>query len=59
MFFKFYCQGTELLIKHYTTKCKVCFSSTRSFVYNKKENSKFLKQYDFNFIDCSEKENVY
>ena len=25
-FFIFQCHRTELLVKHYTTKCKICFS---------------------------------
>ena len=34
--FIFHCQGTELQVKHYTTKCKICFSSI-NFAYNKKK----------------------
>ena len=31
--FIFHCQGTELWVKHYTTKCKTCFSLSIKFVY--------------------------
>ena len=32
-----HCQGTGLRIKHYTTKCKICFSSSINLVYNIKK----------------------
>ena len=41
--FIFNCQGTELRVKHYTTKCKICFSSSINFVYNKKKIHFFLE----------------
>ena len=34
--FIFQCQRTELQVKHYTIKCKICISSSINFVYNKK-----------------------
>ena len=35
--FIFHCHGTELRVKHYATKCKICFSSSINFVYNKEK----------------------
>ena len=35
--FIFHCQGIELRVKQYTTKCKICFSSSVNCVYNKKK----------------------
>ena len=57
--FIFHCQGTELQIKHYTTKCKrftlLFFNKFCINVVYKKENSNFWSEYDFYFIDRSEK----
>ena len=35
--FIFHCQGTELRVKQYTTKHKICLSSSINFKYDKKK----------------------
>ena len=50
--FIFHCQGTELRVKHYTTKCKICFSSSINFVDSKKKIQIF--GVNMNFISSNE-----
>ena len=47
IYFIFHCQGTYLGDKHYTTKCKYCFSSFINFVLNKKKIQNFAGNMTF------------
>ena len=47
----------ELRVKHYATKCKVCFSSSMDFVFNTKKIQIF--GVNMTFISLNEVNNVY